>query len=243
MRAIFLKEINSFFSGLTGYLVIGVFLIVNGLFLWVFQGEFNILDYGFASLSPFFKIAPWIFIFLIPAITMRSFSEEKKQGTLELLLTKPLTNWQLVLGKYFGNLTLVLLALIPTLLYVLTIYKLGKNPGDFDSGEMLGSYLGLFFLSAVFTAIGLLSSTFSKNQIVAFISAVLLCFLTFFAFTGVSDLQLLGSDIYALEYLGISFHYDSISRGVLDTRDLIYFLSIIILTLTLTKINLQKSIR
>lgn len=243
MRAIFLKEINSFFSGLTGYLVIGVFLIVNGLFLWVFQGEFNILDYGFASLAPFFKIAPWIFIFLIPAITMRSFSEEKKQGTLELLLTKPLTNWQLVLGKYFGNLTLVLLALIPTLLYVLTIYKLGKNSGEFDSGEMFGSYLGLFFLSAVFTAIGLLSSTFSKNQIVAFISAILLCFLTFFAFTGVSDLQLFGSDIYALEYLGISFHYDSISRGVLDTRDLIYFLSIIVLTLTLTKINLQKSVR
>lgn len=243
MRAIFFKEINSFFSSIIGYLVIGVFLIVNGLFLWVFEGNFNILDYGFAELSPFFQIAPWVFIFLIPAITMRSFSEEQKQGTFELLLTKPITKWQLVLGKYFGNFSVALLALLPTLLYVLAISKLGKTNGNFDSGEMIGSYLGLVLLSAVFTAIGIFASTFSKNQIVAFISAVLLCFLSFFAFEGLSDWDLFGSDIYALAYLGISFHYESISRGVLDTRDLIYFLSLIALFLSFTKYNLKTSNR
>lgn len=241
MRALFFKEINAFFSSITGYLVIGVFLVVNGLFLWVFQGDFNVLDYGFANLSPFFQIAPWIFIFLIPAITMRSFSEEKKQGTLELLLTKPLKKWQLVLGKYFGALMVVILALIPTLLYVLTIDKLGKTTGNFDFGATIGSYFGLLFLGAVFTAIGIFSSSFSKNQIVAFIVAMLLCFLCYFAFQGLSDFDLFGSDIYALEYLGISFHYKSISRGVLDTRDLIYFLSLVLVFLSLTKFNLNKA--
>jgi len=243
MRAIFLKEINSFFSGIIGYLVIGVFLVVNGLFLWVFQGDFNIFDYGFANLSSFFNIAPWIFVFLIPAISMRSFSEEKKQGTLEMLLTKPLSARQLILGKYFGNLVLVLLALLPTLLYVLTIDQLGKPTGNFDIGSTLGSYLGLIFLGGVFTAIGLFASSLSRNQIVAFISAVLLCFLCFFAFKGLSDTALLGSDIYAPEYLGIRFHYESISRGVVDTRDVVYFLSLIVLFLALTRISLTTSRR
>lgn len=243
MRAIFLKEINSFFSSIIGYLVIGVFLVINGLFLWVFEGQFNIFDYGFANLSAFFKIAPWIFIFLIPAITMRSFSEERKQGTLEMLLTKPLRPWQLVLGKYFGIIVVVVLTLLPTLLYVLTIDKLGNPQGNFDSGSIVGSYLGLLFLSGVFTAIGLLASTFSKNQIVAFISAVVLCFLCFFGFWGLSSLNLFGSDIYALEYLGMNFHYESISRGVLDTRDLIYFLSLIVLFLRLTVLTLNPASR
>ena len=243
MKAIFLKEINSFFSNIIGYLAIGVFLLINGLFLWVFEGEFNILDYGFSSLNPFFKISPWIFIFLIPAITMRSFSEEKKQGTFELLLTKPLTKWKLILGKYFGNLFVVGLALIPTLLYVLTIVKLNQSGQHFDQGELIGSYIGLFLLAAVFTAIGIFSSALSKNQIAAFIISILLCFLCFFAFSGLSNLNLLGSDIYALEYLGISFHYESISRGVIDSRDLIYFLSLIVLFLSFTKITLNKSVQ
>lgn len=243
MWAIFSKEINSFFSGIIGYLVIGVFLVVTSLFLWVFQGEFNVLDYGFANLSSFFKIAPWIFIFLIPAITMRSFSEEKKQGTLELLLTKPLKRWDLILGKYFGCFAVVILALIPTLLYVLTIDKLGKTIGNFDSGELIGSYFGLLFLGGVFTAIGIFCSTLSKNQIVAFISAVLICFLCFYAFKGLSGFNLFGSNIYALEYLGIEFHYESISRGVVDTRDVIYFLSLIVLFLSFTKSNLKTATR
>src|SRR5699024_9739945 len=217
MKAVFLKEINSFFSNIIGYLAIGVFLLINGLFLWVFEGEFNVLDYGFSSLNPFFKIAPWIFIFLIPAITMRSFSEEKKQGTFELLLTKPLTKWKLILGKYFGNLFVVILALLPTLLYIFTIVKLNQTGQSFDQGELIGSYIGLILLAAVFVAIGIFSSALSKYQIAAFIIAISLCFLCFFAFSGLSNLDLFGSDIYALEYLGISFHYESISRGVLDS--------------------------
>ncbi len=243
MRAIFFKEINAFFSGIIGYLVMGVFLLINGLFLWVFQGQYNIFNYGFANLSGFFQLSPWVFLFLIPAVCMRSFSEERKQGTLELLLTKPLKKWDLVLGKYLGCLAVIILSIVPSLLYVLTISQLGDPPGNFDSGVLLGSYLGLVFLGAVYTAIGIFASTFSKNQIVGFISAVLLCFLCFFAFKGLSDFNLLGSHIYALEYLGISFHYESISRGVIDTRDVIYFLSLIILFLSLTKMNLKTSAR
>lgn len=241
MWAIFQKEINSFFSNIIGYLVIGVFLLITGLFLWVFQGGFNILDEGFAGLNPFFQISPWIFTFLIPAITMRSFSEESKQGTFELLLTKPLTKWQLIFGKYFGNLFVVFLALLPTFLYVLTIGKLSREGQHFDQGEIIGSYIGLFLLASIFTAIGIFASSLSKNQIVAFISGILLCFLSFFAFDGLANLQLFGSENYALEYVGISFHYQSISRGILDTRDLIYFFSMIILFLSLTKITLNKS--
>jgi len=240
MKAIFLKEINAFFSSTIGYLVIGIFLLINGLFLWVFQGDFNILDYGFASLSPFFYIAPWIFIFLIPAITMRSFSEELKQGTLELILTKPITFNQLILGKYFGTFALVILALIPTILYIYTIAELSTSNGNFDSGATLGSYLGLLFLGAVYTAIGIFSSTLSNNQIVAFIIGVVICFLCYYGVEGLSTINLLGSDIYALEYLGISYHYKSISRGVIDTRDVVYFLSFIFLFLFLAKLNLKR---
>jgi len=240
MLAILQKEINAFFSSAIGYLVIGIFLLVNGLFLWVFNGDFNIVNFGFADLSSFFFIAPWIFIFLIPAITMRSFAEEKKQGTLELLLTKPMARWQLILGKYFGSLALVILALLPTLLYVLTIHQLGETAGNYDLGATVGSYLGLVFLGAVYTAIGIFASSLTKNQIVAFILAVFLCFLSYFAFEGISNFQLFGSEIYALEYLGISFHYKSISRGIIDTRDIIYFVSLIILFLSFTKYSVNK---
>ncbi|HET8837788.1 MAG TPA: gliding motility-associated ABC transporter substrate-binding protein GldG [Flavobacteriaceae bacterium] len=243
MFAIFRKEINTFFSSILGYLVIAVFLLVNGLFLWVFQGSFNIFDFGFANLSPFFQLAPWIFIFLIPGICMRSFSEEKKQGTLELLFTKPITTWQLLLGKYFGNLILVLLALIPTFLYVFTIHQLGDPVGNFDFGATFGSYLGLVFLGGCYTAIGLFSSTLSENQLVAFLVAVLLCFLVYFGLEGISEIGIFGSQTYGLEYLGIAFHYESISRGVLDTRDFIYFISIIFLFLFFTKVSLKKSLK
>lgn len=241
MRALLLKEINSFFSSIMGYLVMAVFLVSTGLFLWVFQGSFNILDSGFATLSPFFQLAPWIFIFLIPGITMRSFSEEKRQGTLELLLTKPISIWQLVWGKYLGAFVVVLLALLPTLFYVVTISKLGEPAGNFDGGATLGSYLGLIFLAATYTSIGIFSSSLSKNQLVAFIIAVFGCFLFYFGVEGLSNYALFGSNIYALEYLGISFHYESMSRGVIDTRDVVYFFSLIALFLAFTKFNLSKT--
>lgn len=236
MLAILKKEINSFFASPIGYLVIAIFLLLNGLFLWVFKGEFNILDNGFADLSTFFLLAPWILIFLIPAVTMRSFSDEKKQGTLELLLTKPITTLQLVLGKYFGALLLIIIALLPTLLYVYTIYQLGNPLGNLDFGSTLGSYFGLLFLVAAYTAIGVFASTISDNQIVAFIVAVFLCLFFYIGFEGVADV--ISSN--TVEQLGMNAHYKSMSRGVLDTRDLIYFLSVTILFIALTKFNIKK---
>lgn len=239
MLAILKKEINSFFASPIGYLVIAIFLVLNGLFLWLFKGEFNILDYGFADLSSFFLLAPWILIFLIPAVTMRSFSDEKKQGTLELLLTKPISHFNIVLGKYFGAIILILIALLPTLLYVYSVYKLGNPPGNLDMGSTLGSYFGLLFLIFAYTAIGVYASTFSDNQIVGFISAVFICFIFYIGFEGVADF--ISSN--TIEQLGMSLHYKSMSRGVLDTRDIVYFLSITVLFLMLTKLNINKEKR
>lgn len=239
MFAVLKKEINSFFSSPIGYLVIGLFLVLNGLFLWVFQGSYNILDAGFADLTPFFTLSPWIFLFLIPAVTMRSFSEELRQGTLELLLTRPITKWNLVLGKYFGSLLLILLALLPTLIYVVTIYFLGRPEGNLDVGATTGSYLGLIFLAGCYAAIGIFASSLTQNQIVSFILAVFLCFLFYFAFEGLANLNLeIGA--FGLEDLGINAHYESISRGVIDTRDLVYFFSLIIFFLALTKFSINS---
>ncbi len=240
MLAVLKKEINSFFASPIGYLVIGLFLVVNGLFLWVFKGEYNILDSGFASLEPFFTLAPWIFLFLIPAITMKSFSEEIRQGTLELLLTKPLSTVQLVLGKYLGALSLILLALLPTLLYVVAIYYLGQNEGNLDSGVILGSYFGLIFLGACYAAIGIFASILSPNQIVSFILAIFLCFIAYFAFEALANLNLFSSGVFGIEDLGLDAHYESISRGIIDTRDIIYFLSFIFLFLALTNFSLSS---
>ncbi|WP_081212312.1 gliding motility-associated ABC transporter permease subunit GldF [Salegentibacter sediminis] len=239
MLSILNKEIQSFFSSPIGYLVIGIFLVACGLFLFVFPGEYNILDSGFADIKAFFNLAPWIFIFLIPAISMKSFAEEKKQGTLELLLTRPIGFTQLVLAKYFGALILVILAIIPSVLYVITIHQLGNPVGNFDVGATLGSYLGLIFLAGCYTAIGIFASSLTQNQIVAFIIAVFLCFLSYFAFEGLSSASISGGN-YGLEYLGISYHYQSISRGVIDSRDLIYFISFIFLFLKLTEIRLKN---
>ena len=239
MFSILKKEINSFFASPIGYLVIAVFLLLNGLFLWLFKGDFNILDNGFADLSSFFLLSPWIFIFLIPAITMRSFSDEKKQGTLELLLTKPISHLQIVLGKYFGALILVGIAILPTVLYVFAIFKLGNPEGNLDIGSIIGSYIGLIFLAAAYIAIGLFASTLSDNQIVAFIIAVFLCFFFYFGFEGLANYKLFGDTLY-IEKLGMDFHFKSIGRGVLDTRDLLYFLSITAFFIVLTKLNINK---
>ncbi len=231
MVAILNKEIRSFFSSPIGYLVVGIFLTVCSLFLFVFSGAYNILDNGFADLKPFFDLAPWIFIFLIPAITMKSFAEETKQGTMELLLTKPIGIWNLVLGKYFGAFTVSIIALLPSIFYVFTIFSLGDPVGNIDVGATLGSYLGLILLAASYTSIGLFSSALTSNQITAFIVAVFLCFVLFFAFEGIADYKLFGDSSYGIEYLGMSYHYKSMSRGVLDTRDVIYFLSLIFMFL------------
>lgn len=235
MFAILKKEIHTFFASPIGYLVIALFLILNGLFLWFFKGDFNIIDNGFADLSNFFVLAPWILLFLIPAVTMRSFSDEKKQGTLELLLTKPISHLNIVLGKYLGAFVLILIALLPTALYVFTVYQLGDPVGNLDLGSTLGSYFGLLFLIAAYTAIGVFASSLSDNQIVTFIIAVFLCFFFYIGFEGIADY--LSSNF--IDQLGMSFHFKSMSRGVLDTRDIIYFLSIacVFITLTLQNIN------
>lgn len=240
MFAVLKKEFNSFFASPIGYLVIGLFLVVNGLFLWVFQGQYNILDSGFSSLTPFFTLAPWIFLFLIPAITMKSFSEEIRQGTLELLLTKPLSSWQLVLGKYFGALSLVTLALLPTLLYVLTLTSLQTPQSELETGVIIGSYLGLLFLGGCYAAVGIFASILSPNQIVSFILAIFLCFICFFGFEALGQLNLIDVGGFGFESLGINEHYESISRGVIDTRDIVYFFSFIIFFLALTQLSLSN---
>ena len=240
MKSIILREIKSFFGSPIGYLVIAIFLILNGLFLWVFEGEYNILNSGFADLSPFFTLSPWILIFLIPAVTMRSFSDEKKQGTIELLLTKPISVWQIVNGKFFGAFLLIVIALIPTFIYVYVISTLSLTTGNIDLGSTMGSYFGLLFLIAAYTTIGIFTSTLSENQIVAFLLAVLLCFIFYFGFEGISTLVKSQSETIAA--FGMQDHYKSMSRGVLDTRDIIYFISISIafLSCTVYKLNSLK---
>lgn len=238
MKAIVLRELKSFFGSPIGYLVIAIFLLLNGLFLWVFEGDYNILNSGFADMSPFFTIAPWILIFLIPAVTMRSFSDEKKQGTLELLLTKPLSLWQIVNGKFLGALLLIVIAIVPTVIYVFVISSLGMPAGNIDLGSTLGSYFGLLFLIAAYSAIGIFTSTLSENQIVAFILSVFLCFLFYFAFDGLAAYLPLSENFIAA--LGMSSHFKSMSRGVLDTRDILYFVSVTILFLSLTVFKLKS---
>ncbi len=240
MFALIRKEINTFFASAVGYLVIAIFLILNGLFLWVFKGQFNIPDSGFADLSPFFQIAPWILLFLIPAITMRSIAEEKKQGTLELLLTRPIQHWQLVLGKYLGSLSLIIIAVLPSILYVITIYQLGNPIGNIDVGSTIGSYIALLLLAASYTGIGILSSSLTNNQIVAFLIALFLCFIFYFGFDGLSNFNIIGTTNTFFEQLGMQLHYERMSQGIVDTRDVFYFLSIILFFGALTVIVLKK---
>ncbi len=239
MKSILIKELNSFFSSTIGYLVIAVYLVINGLFLWVFKGEFNILHAGFADLNSYFFLAPWIFIFLIPAITMRSFSEEINTGTIEIIKTKPITNWEIILGKYFGALILVILAIIPTLIYVYSIFQLGNPVGNIEFGTTFGSFIGLLFLASAYTAIGIFSSTTSKNQIVSFIIAVFICFFLFYGFEALANFNLFGNLDYTIQNFGMSEHFNSISKGVIDTRDLIYFLSVTFIFLVFTHFRIQ----
>lgn len=234
------KEFRQFFSSLTGYIAIVVFLLLNGLFLFVFP-DTNILDFGFATLDKFFELAPWILLLLIPAITMRSFADEFKGGTFEILQTKPLSRWQLVSGKYFGALGVVIIALIPTIIYPVSVQQLAAAGGGIDLGGTIGSYIGLAFLAAVFVAIGIACSSFTNNAVVAFIAGAFLCFILYSGFNAVSRIPALqsGADYY-IEMLGIDFHYRSVSRGVVDSRDIIYFLSVILFFLIFTNRNLLK---
>lgn len=244
MLTLYLKEIRSFLSSLIGYIAIGVFISLIGVFLWIIPSESgggsNILDNGFANIDPLFSIAPWVYLFLIPAITMRAFSEEKKTGTLELLLTRPLTDLQIVMAKYLAGFTLVIVSLLPTLIYYYSVNILGLPKGNIDTGGMWGSYVGLLFLGAGFVAIGTFASAIAENQVIAFIIALLLCFFCFIGFDYIALSGVFGKYGAIVKSLGINDHYVSMSRGVIDTRDALYFISAIALFNLLTKLVLES---
>lgn len=241
MWQIYGKEIKGFFSSLTGYVVMVVFLTLNSLFMWVFPGQMNVLDTGYASLESLFAFAPWAFLFLVPAITMRMIADEKRMGTLELLYVRPVTELQIVFAKFLASWSLVLLSLLPTLVFFWSVYRLGSPPGNIDMGGTWGSYIGLFFLGGIYAAIGVFASAITDNQIVAFIAGVLLCFMVYLGFDFVGGLAGSGYLDLLIARLGIDHHYNSISRGVLDSRDLLYFLGVIGLFLMSTRLVLQKS--
>jgi ABC-2 type transport system permease protein len=235
MIHVFKKEFNGFLHSLIAYLVIGIFLTAMGLLIWVFP-ETSVLDYGYADLDTLFSMAPYVFTFLIPAITMKSFAEERKLGTLELLLTKPLTDWDIVLGKFFAAFALVVVALLPTMIYYLSIVKLGNPVGNIDTAAVVGSYVGLLFLAAIFCAIGIFTSTLSNNQIVAFLLAAFFSFLMYTGFDSLSSFA--GSQALLVKQFGILYHYESLGKGLIDTRDIIYSLSTAGLLLLFTKVVL-----
>ena len=243
MLTLYIKEIRSFLSSLIGYIAIGVFISLVSIFMWVIPSESggsNILDNGFANIDPLFFIAPWVYLFLIPAITMRSFSEEKKTGTIELLLTRPLTDLQLVLAKYLAGFTLVMVSLLPTLIYYYSVHVLGAPKGNIDTGGMWGSYIGLLFLGAGFVSIGIFASAIAENQVIAFIIALLLCFFCYIGFEFIAQSGLFGKYDAFFKGLGLNDHYVSMSRGVIDTRDALYFISVIALFNLLTKLVLES---
>ena len=240
MFTLFKKEVNGFLNSLIGYIVIIVFLLIMGLFLWVFPMQFNLLDFGYANLDGLFILSPFVFLFLIPAITMRSFADEKKSGTLELLMTQPLSDFQVILAKFLAGVVLVIFSLLPTFVYFISIYKLGLPPGYLDMGGIWGSYLGLLFLAMSFVAIGVFASSLTDNQIVSFILSVFLCFFFYLGFELVDSFILSGNIGLMVESLGINAHYNAMSRGVIDTRDLIYFLSLTGFFLLLTKLSLES---
>lgn len=240
MFALLKKEISGFLGSLIGYIVICVFLITVGLLLWVFPFNSNILNSGYAGIDPLFVLAPWVFMFLIPAVTMRSFAEEKKTGTIELLLTHPLSDLEIILAKYFACIALVILALLPTLVYYVSVSVLGYPPGNIDNGRTWGSYFGLIFLTSGFVAIGIFASSISSNQIVSFIFAILLCFICYSGFAFIGQYVSSGFAGNFIQSVGISMHYSSMSRGVIDTRDVIYFASISIAFILMTRTALES---
>lgn len=240
MFALFGKEIKTFLSSLIGYVVISVFLLITGLFMWIFPGDLNVMDMGYANIDTLFYVSPWVFMFLIPAITMRSFAEEKRTGTIELLFTRPISDLQIIFAKFLAGLLLVLIALLPTIIYFITVYQLGNPVGNIDQGGMWGSYVGLVFLAAAYVAIGIFSSSITNNQIVSFLLAAILSFFMYAGFASIGDFNLLGSLDNFVKSLGISDHYASLSRGVIDSRDVVYFLALISIFILLTRTVLSS---
>jgi len=240
MWALYKKEISSFLNSLIGYIVIIVFLFFNGLFIWIIEGNMNVLDSGYATLDGLFMLAPWLFMFLIPAITMRMISEEKRNRTLEFLLTKPLTDFHVVMSKFLAGLTLVMVALLPTLVYYVTLYYLGETLGNIDRGGTLGSYVGLIFLAAAYVSMGLFSSSLTENQIVSFLLGVVFCFFMYTGWESLSSFDLLGGLDSFVNSIGINDHYRSLSRGLIDSRDVVYFIGFVSLFFIATVTSLKS---
>lgn len=240
MYSIFLKEIKGYFSSLVGYVVVIVLLLICGLFMWILPAT-NLLDFGFLSMDKFFAFAPWVLLFLIPAINMRMFPDELKSGTIEILLTKPVTEMQIILGKFFASLALVLIALLPTVIYVFSMRFLASEGHTLDTGGILGSYIGLFFLAASFCGIGIFASSLTSNQIVGFLSSLIGCLVLYFGFEAISKIPAFSGGLdYILSAIGLASHYNNISRGVVDTRDIIYFATVVVLFILATQIVLKK---
>ena len=234
------KELRVFFKGFIGYLIIGFFLLITSLFLWTNLGEFNILEYGYANMNMFFEIAPILFFIFIPAVSMRSFSEEYSTGTIEILITKPISTFKIVFAKFFSVLVLSLFSILLTSIYIISIYFLGENIGNLDLASVLGSYIGLFFLTIIFSSIGIFSSSLSSNQVISFIISMLICFLFYFGFDILSDIEFLQEYNLFLKQMGIAYHYDNMSKGLLRISDIIYFSSVCYVFLIFTKISLNN---
>jgi ABC-2 type transport system permease protein len=240
MYTLLKKEISGFFSSLTGYIVIIVFFAINSSLIWIFEGGWNIFKIGYATLEPLFILAPWVFLFLVPAVTMRMFADEKKSGTIELLFTRPLSDFQIIFAKYIAGVILVLFSILPTLVYFYSVYQLGNPVGNIDIGGTWGSFIGLFFLAGIYVAIGIMSSSITENQLIAFVIAVLFSLFIFIGFDELSKMSILNTFNELIINLGINEHYKSMSRGVIDSRDIIYFLSAIAFFLIITKTVLQS---
>lgn len=239
MIRIFYKEFNSFLNSIIAYVVIIVFLTAIGLLTWVFP-ETNVLNYGFSDLETLFTFGPYVLMFLVPAITMRMFAEEKKSGTLELLFTKPLSDLEIISGKFLAGFALVIFSILPTLLYYLSIYNLGNPPGNIDTAGVVGSYIGLILLGGVFTSIGLFASSLNDNQVVSFILAIFLCFILYYGFQSIASINTWGQFSSLIEQLGILYHYNFMSKGLVDLRNLVYFGSVIALMMLLTRFVLSS---
>ncbi len=240
MYALFKKEVSVFFSSLTGYLVIMLYLLVTSLFLWVIPGDNNLFEMGYANLDAFFSLSPWLFMFLVPAITMRQFPDEIKSGTMELLLTKPITEGQIVLAKFLASLTIVVLALVPTLVYYGSVYYLGSPIGNLDTGGIWGSYFGLLLMAALFVGMGIFTSVLTDNQIVAFLIGIFIMFVFFIGFELSASLIEAPKGQYFIQYMGVNQHYGSLGRGVIDTRDVVYFMALTVVFLKLAQLKLQS---
>lgn len=238
MFEIFKREVGSFFNSLTGYVVIIVYLMINSLFMWILPGEWNVIDSGYAGIDTMFILSPWIFLFLVPAVTMRTIAEEKRNGTLEVLLSRPLSERQIVYGKFFGGVALVLLSMLPGLVYYISVYYLGETPGNLDIGGTWGAYIGLFFLASIYAACGVFASSLTDNQVVAFIIAVLISIIMFIGFETFSLLDGFKKLQSFIPSLGINHHYKSMSRGVIDIKDVSYFVVCIVIFIEASRLVL-----